>query len=84
MVFINRAALNAVTFVNIWAGYPFYMVSLLAGLQGVPKELYEASDIDGANVFQQFFHVAYHLKPIILTILLLDFIWTMQYFHLSG
>ena len=76
-------ALNAVTFVNIWAGYPFYMVSLLAGLQGVPKDLYEASDIDGANVFQQFLHVALpHLKPIILTILLLDFIWTMQVFPL--
>ena len=42
-------ALHAVTFVNIWAGYPFYMVSLLAGLQGVPEDLYEAATIDGAS-----------------------------------
>ena len=46
-------ALHAVTFVNIWAGYPLYMVSLLAGLQGIPKELYEAADIDGANAWQR-------------------------------
>ena len=37
------------TFVNIWAGYPLYMVSLLAGLQGIPKDLYEAAGIDGAE-----------------------------------
>ena len=48
----TRTALHALTFVNIWAGFPLYMVSLLAGLQGVPKELYEAADIDGANEFQ--------------------------------
>ena len=76
-------ALNSVTFVNIWAGYPFYMVSLLAGLQSVPQDLYEAASIDGANKIQKFFHVTLpHLKPIILTITLLDFIWTMQVFPL--
>ena len=76
-------ALNSVTFVNIWAGYPFYMVSLLAGLQSVPQDLYEAAGIDGANKIQKFIHVTLpHLKPIILTIMLLDFIWTMQVFPL--
>ncbi|MDR2631614.1 MAG: sugar ABC transporter permease, partial [Spirochaetaceae bacterium] len=47
-------ALHAVTFVNIWAGYPFYMVSLLAGLQGVPEDLYEAATIDGASEWRKF------------------------------
>ena len=47
-------ALHAVTFVNIWAGYPLYMVSLLAGLQGHPKDLYEAAGIDGANEWEKF------------------------------
>ena len=36
-------ALFAVTFINIWSGYPFYMMSLLAGLQGIPRDLYEAA-----------------------------------------
>ena len=76
-------ALNSVTFVNIWAGYPFYMVSLLAGLQSVPQDLYEAAGIDGANKIQKFIYVTLpHLRPIILTIMLLDFIWTMQVFPL--
>ena len=38
----RRLALNAVTFINIWSGYPFYLVSFLAGLQGIPDDLYEA------------------------------------------
>ena len=76
-------ALHAVTFVNIWAGYPFYMVSLLAGLQGIPTELYEAATIDGANEPQKFWHVTIpQLSPIIKSIAMLDFIWTMQVFPL--
>ena len=79
----SQTALHALTFVNIWAGYPFYMVSLLAGLQGVPGELYEAAIIDGANEFQKFWHITIsHLLPIIISIALLDFIWTMQVFPL--
>jgi multiple sugar transport system permease protein len=77
------AAIHALTFVNIWAGYPFYMVSLLAGLQGIPTELYEAATIDGANEPQKFRHITIpQLMPIILSIAMLDFIWTMQVFAL--
>jgi len=76
-------ALQAVTFVNIWAGYPFYMVSLLAGLQGIPIELYEAATIDGANESQKFWNITIpQLSPIIISIAMLDFIWTMQVFPL--
>jgi multiple sugar transport system permease protein len=76
-------ALHAVTFVNIWAGYPLYMVSLLAGLQGIAKELYEAADIDGANAWEKLRHVTIpQLLPIMVSIALLDFIWTMQVFPL--
>lgn len=79
----TATALHALTFVNIWAGYPLFMVSLLAGLQGVPDELYEAASIDGANELQQFLHITVpHLIPIIISIALLDFIWTMQVFPL--
>lgn len=79
----TKTALHALTFANIWAGYPLYMVSLLAGLQGISKELYEAAGIDGASALQKFrFITIPQLKPIIVSIALLDFIWTMQVFPL--
>ncbi|MFN8488516.1 MAG: sugar ABC transporter permease [Caldilineaceae bacterium] len=79
----KQLALHAVTFINIWSGYPFYMVSLLAGLQGIPDQLYEAGRIDGANGRQLFRYITVpQLMPIILSLAMLDFIWTMQQFPL--
>ncbi|MBY3174132.1 sugar ABC transporter permease [Rhizobium leguminosarum] len=79
----TRTAIHALTFANIWAGYPLYMVSLLAGLQGISKDLYEAAGIDGANEIQKFWYITIpQLMPIIISIALLDFIWTMQVFPL--
>ena len=79
----TKTALQAVTFANIWAGYPLYMVSLLAALQGISKELYEAASIDGAKGWHMFVHITLpQLKPVIISIALLDFIWTMQVFPL--
>ena len=79
----TRTALHALTFANIWAGYPLYMVSLLAGLQSIPRDLYEAADLDGAGAFQKLVHVTIpQLTPIMISIALLDFIWTMQVFPL--
>lgn len=76
-------ALHVVTFINIWAGYPFYMVSLLAGLQGIPDQLYEAGTIDGASGRQLFRYITLpQLRPIIISLAMLDFIWTMHQFTL--
>lgn len=76
-------ALFAVTFINIWAGYPFFMVSLLAGLQGIPRDLYEAARVDGANGLQQFMNITLpQLRPIIVSMAVLDLIWTSQQFAL--
>lgn len=76
-------ALGSVTFINIWAGYPFFMVSLLAGLQGIPAELNEAARVDGASGIQRFFNVTIpQLRPIITSLVLLDLIWTSQQFAL--
>ena len=76
-------ALGSVTFINIWAGYPFFMVSLLAGLQGIPAELHEAARVDGASGIQRFFNVTIpQLRPIIVSLVLLDLIWTSQQFAL--
>jgi multiple sugar transport system permease protein len=79
----RQLALPTVTFINIWAGYPFYMVSYLAGLQGISNDLYEAGKIDGANGVQLFrFITLPQLKPIIISLALLDFIWTTHQFTL--
>ena len=76
-------ALISVTLINIWAGYPFYMVSILAGLQGISTDLYEAAEIDGANAVKKFFGITIpQLKPILISLLMLDFVWTIQQFAL--
>ncbi|GAA0804704.1 carbohydrate ABC transporter permease [Spirilliplanes yamanashiensis] len=76
-------ALWAVTFVNIWSGYPFFMISLLAGLQGIPNDLYEAAAVDGANPVQRFLNVTLpQLRPVIISMAVLDLIWTSQQFAL--
>ena len=76
-------ALQAVTLINIWSGYPFYMISILAGLQGISTDLYEASSLDGANTIQTYLIITLpQLKPILISLLMLDFVWTLQQFAL--
>jgi multiple sugar transport system permease protein len=50
-------ALPAIMLTSIWQGMGFQMVILLAGLQNIPEELYEAARIDGAGRIQRFWHV---------------------------
>lgn len=50
-------SLLTVTVVNIWKQSSFYFIFYLAGLQGIPKEVYQAAELDGANPFQQFFFI---------------------------
>ena len=78
-----NTALWALTFINIWSGYPFFMISLLAGLQGISSDLYEAAAVDGANGVQRFFNVTIpQLKPVLISMAVLDLIWTSQQFAL--
>ena len=59
------------------------MISILAGLQGIPNDLYEAASVDGANSVQKFLHISLpQLRPILISIAMLDFIWTTQNFSL--
>jgi multiple sugar transport system permease protein len=50
-------ALPAITLTSIWQGVGFQMVIMLAALQGIPRELYEAARVDGANRWQQFVYI---------------------------
>ncbi len=76
-----QTSLLSVTAMNIWRAYPFFMVMLLAGLQAIPEDVYEAGDIDGATPLQKFWFITIPaLRGIIVTIVLLDFIWTFRAF----
>jgi len=79
----ERLALVTGIFANIWKGFPFFMISFLAGLQAIPKELYEAAKVDGAGPFQQFLHVTLPgLRNVILITCTLSTLWTFGLFDL--
>jgi trehalose/maltose transport system permease protein len=64
-------ALASVCAVDIWKTTPFVALLLLAGLQVIPRELYEAADVDGANKLQQFWRITLPLlRPAILVTLI--------------
>ncbi len=72
----KSTAFPSVIVTIIWQGIPFFALMLMAGLQGVPGELYEAADIDGANVFQKLFKVTIpSIKNTIFVTTLLRIIW---------
>ncbi len=69
-------AMAAVILAVVWQGFPFFAITLLAGLQAIPKEHYEAAAIDGASTFSSFLHVTLPgLSAVIATALLLRMIW---------
>jgi multiple sugar transport system permease protein len=76
-------AMVSIVVMNIWAGYPFFMISLLAGLQGIPTSLVEAARVDGASGIHTFFNVVIpQLRPILISMSMLDILWTSQQFAL--
>ncbi|ORC37382.1 hypothetical protein B4O97_04105 [Marispirochaeta aestuarii] len=77
-----RFAMISVIIAATWQGYPFYTMMLLAGLVTIPKELYEAVEIDGGNKIHKFFYITLpSLTNIIITTMLLSFIWTFNQFQ---
>ena len=74
-------ALATVIVVRIWQGTPFMIISLLAALQTVPEDIYEAATLDGVNPLQRFFYITFpHIMPVLLTTTLIITAWTMQIF----
>ena len=70
-------AMFSVIAVVVWQGTPFFTMVFLAGLQAIPKELYEAAEIDGASILQQFWYITIaRLRPIFITAVMLSTIWT--------
>lgn len=76
-------ALGTVIGVNIWRGFPFFAICLLAGLQSISKDLYEAATVDGASAAQRFWHVTVPgIVPVLAVTTLLSLIWTINDFGL--
>jgi multiple sugar transport system permease protein len=76
-------AMAIVVIVTVWKGFPFYSLVLLAALQAVPEELYEAARLDGASAWRQFRHVTLPgIRPSIALLAVLAFIYSMQQFTL--
>ena len=79
-----NVALKAIMIMNIWSTAPFYMVIYLAALQDIPKTLYEAAELDGANAWEKFIHVTIPmLKPVTFFVFAIGIIGTFQLFDQS-
>jgi ABC-type sugar transport system permease subunit len=78
-------ALAAVIAVDVWRGVPFVMLLMLAGLQTIPREQYEAASIDGANAGQRFRYVTWpNLRYLFIVASTLDIINTIRHYDIIG
>ncbi len=79
----KNLAFPSVVFVCIWKGFPLVMTMILAGLQSISKDYYEASELDGANKWNQFRYITLpSLKTILTTVLILDCVWWFKQYTL--
>jgi multiple sugar transport system permease protein len=76
-------AMFSIQVVNVWRGIPFFGISLLAGLQAIPQELYEVAEIDGANAWSKFWNVTVPLlMPITVVVTLFSIVRTFADFQI--
>ena len=76
-------AMGSLIVVNTWRGMPFYGITLLAGLQTISYDLYEAAAIDGATGFQRFLYVTLPvIKPVLIIVTMFSVIFTFGDFQL--
>jgi multiple sugar transport system permease protein len=68
-------------FAEGWRGYPFVMLILLAGMQAIPRQQYEAAELDGTSALQAFRYITVpNLRPMFIIALVLDTIWQCRLF----
>lgn len=79
---VGDRAIYAVMVASIWKGWPFTCLILLAGLQSVPSELYDAAKIDGASLWQRFRFITFPLlMPVTTVLVLLSVLWNFNAFN---
>ena len=75
-------AMLSVIAVNVWRGFPFTTIVILAGLTAIPDEILERARLDGANAFQRFLHIiSPMIRPILLVSLLFSVIFSFTDFN---
>jgi multiple sugar transport system permease protein len=79
---LPNTAMLGVIITKSWHSFPWIAVMILAGLQSIPGDIYEAGTIDGANRWQLFYHITLpQLRGIITITLLMEVIWNFQHFE---
>ena len=78
----RSTAMPAVIVASVWRGFPFWFISILAALQSIPVEQYEAAKVDGANAWQRFCAVTVPgVRQVVIVTALLSSIWTANSFE---
>ncbi|MFG2589622.1 carbohydrate ABC transporter permease [Streptomyces sp. NPDC048438] len=79
---IGDNSIYALIIVSVWKGWPFAFLMLMAALQNIPRELYEAASIDGAGIWQQIRKITLpSLRPVNQVLVLVLFLWTFNDFN---
>jgi multiple sugar transport system permease protein len=75
----SNTVMPAMIAINVWKLFPFVAIMVLAGLQSIPQELYEAARMDGANYWEEVRHVMLpQIRPVITAVTLLLVIWALN------
>ncbi len=78
----RELAMPSVVAASVWRGFPFWVISFLAAMQSVPRELYESAALDGAGAWQRFLHVTLPgIRHVVLVVILISTIWTTNSFE---
>ena len=78
-----KTSMMSVIIVNVWKYFPFVVVCILAQLQTIDQQMYEAAKIDGAGSLQQFRHITWpFILPVVFITLMLRTIWTIKNFDI--
>lgn len=75
-------AMGTIIVANVWRGTPFFGISVLAKLQTIPNDYYEAASIDGATLWQKFRYITFpEIKDVLMLSTLMSTIWTINEFE---
>ena len=78
---VDGWAKTSVIFVNIWLGFSFMTMTLSGGLQAIPRNIYEAAEVDGVRGWDRFRHLTFPmLMPTLVPVSMLGMIWTFNLF----
>jgi multiple sugar transport system permease protein len=75
----GNTVMPAMIAINVWKLFPFVAIMVLAGLQSIPNELYEAARMDGATYWEEVRHIMLpQIRPVVMAVTLLLVIWALN------